>query len=216
MKKRIASALTALVLVLVFAPTPIGQEIRRGVSGLFGDGTSGAPSIAFASEPTLGFWRSQSGTMTLAAGNLTLSGAANGTIVASGGYFGWNNRGYLKRPADGVMTASNNADTIGSEFKVDALPTVTSCGAGAPAVDSQSTPLWGQVTVGTGGPLTCTITFNGTSYPHNAICTANVATSTAGNVRAMGALGSATTLVLTPTAAWADSSVVNWNCGSGK
>lgn len=149
-------------------------------------------------------------------GGLTTSGVVSMSGSGTSSEIRMLNSTISNGQAVGQITLMNTGRTIGSNLKVDALPTVTSCGTGSPAVDSQSTPLFGSVTVGTGGPTTCTITFGGTAYPHNAICVASVATSTAGNTRAIGTSASATVLTLVPATAWADGSVVNWICGSGK
>lgn len=127
-----------------------------------------------------------------------------------------NNNAWLKTTATGVVTVSNSAETTGSTLKVDALPVASACGAGSPAAVAGSTPLAGSVTVGTGGPTTCTITWGGTAYPSAPYCTGSVASTTAANTRAMGYLGATTTLTIVPSAAWADSSVVTWVCISSK
>jgi hypothetical protein len=118
--------------------------------------------------------------------------------------------------ADGLASMTNNAKTIGVSIKIDALPTVSACGAGSPAVVAGSTPLSGAVTIGTTSVATCTITFGGTAFPSAPHCTGSVETSTAANARAMGYSASTTALVIVPSAAWADSSVVNWTCLSAK
>ena len=111
---------------------------------------------------------------------------------------------------------ANAALTIGSQLKVDALPVASACGAGAPAVIAGSTPWSGGVTVGTGGPTTCTITFGGTAYPSAPRCHGNVETATGANARNMGYSATTTVLTIVPSAAWADGSVVNWDCVSAK
>lgn len=189
-------------------------------AGALADGTSGAPSIAFASEPTLGCYRSAAGTITCT-GGLALSASnsfsAGGDItLGAANMVRFGARLKFRSPADGIYTALNSAETIGAEFKVDALPVASSCGAGSPAVVAGSTPMSGSVTVGTGGPLTCTITFGGTAYPSAPHCNGAVETTTAANARAMGYSASATVLTIVPSAAWADSSVVNWDCFSSK
>ena len=114
------------------------------------------------------------------------------------------------------MNVVNAATTIGSTLNVSALPVASACGAGSPAAIAGSTPLSGAVTVGTGAPATCTVTFGGTAYPSAPHCSGSVETTTAANARAMGYSATTTVLTIVPAAAWADSSVVNWTCISSK
>lgn len=116
----------------------------------------------------------------------------------------------------GQVTLANGTNAIGVRFKVDALPTVSACGAGTPAVTALSSPLSGSVTVGTGAPATCAITFNGAAFSSVPHCSGAVETTTAANARAMGYSASTSVLTIVPSAAWADSSVVNWTCFSPK
>lgn len=152
------------------------------------------------------------------AGNMTITGNFVGGTVDMGVLsFNSATRARMFSPADGQLVEMNAAQTVGTMIKVDALPTVSACGAGTPAVTAGSTPFAGSVTVGTGAPATCTITFNGTAYPSAPHCSGAVETSTAANVRAMGFLATTTALTIVPTAAWADSSIVNWSgCISAK
>lgn len=115
-------------------------------------------------------------------------------------------------PADGIGSWTNNGGTVGFELKADALPVASSCGAGSPAVVAGSSPFSGSVTVGTGGPTTCTITYGGTAFAGTPHCSGAVETTTAANARAMGYSSSTTVLTIVPATAWADSSVVNWTC----
>jgi hypothetical protein len=147
------------------------------------------------------------------AGSLTLlayieAGATN--------YMAFTGRTVWQAPANGHLTISNNALTTGSLVKVDALPTVSACGAGSPAVVAGSTPFSGAVTIGTTAVATCTITFNGTAFPSAPRCGGNVETTTAANVRAMGYSATTTVLTIVPASAWVDGSVVNWDCVSAK
>lgn len=152
-------------------------------------------------------------------GSLTSTGNLTSGLdvqLAATGFLHWAGRGGFDTGANGNYRLQIEAGTIGSLFKVDALPVASVCGAGSPAVVAGSTPLSGAVTVGTGGPLTCTITFGGTAYPQIPHCSGAVETTTAANARAMGYSASTTVLTIVPSAAWADSSVVNWNCMSPK
>lgn len=63
--------------------------------GLFADGSSTAPSIAFQREPTLGFFRSATGTI-----------AMNTSATLA-----WSGRTALRSQADGVLELLNNAGT---------------------------------------------------------------------------------------------------------
>lgn len=225
----IAAPLSAQTTTFVIPPgtlmPPVVLFPASGVSGsgtvtapqvLFPDGTAGAPSIAFASETTLGFRRSSAAVVTLQ-GSLTATASitANANVIG-GGFVIAGAAKLLSAVAEGRFEITNNANTIGNVLKIDALPTVTVCGAGSPVVTAGSTPLSGSVTIGTTAVATCLITFNGTAYPSAAHCSGSVETTTAANARAMGYLASATTLTIVPSAAWADSSVVNWTCFSAK
>lgn len=190
-------------------------------AGALADGTSAAPAVAFASEPAMGIYRTGSGALVIAAAStLTLS---TPSVQSSGDFraaatssFYWSGRAILKSPADGIFTGQNFGGTIGAEFKMDALPVASACGAGSPAVVAGSTPMSGSVTVGTGAPATCTITYGGTAFPSAPHCNGAVETTTAANARAMGYSSSTTVLTIVPATAWADSSVVNWDCFSSK
>lgn len=151
-------------------------------------------------------------------GTISAAAAIFGSNVAMGttGRIFWSTRAQILSPSDGAFVVENNAATIGSQVKADALPTVSACGAGSPAVTAGSTPWYGSVTIGTTSVATCTITFNGTAYPSAPHCSGAVETTTAANTRTMGYSATTTVLTIVPSAAWADSSVVNWNCGSAK
>lgn len=181
---------------------------------LFSDGTSGAPSIAFASEPTLGFWRSGAAQITaqattlITSGNISVGNAVNSTS-------GLNITGKWKNtsPTDGIGVWTNNAATIGFELKADALPTISSgCGT-SPSVFAGSTPLAGGVNIGTGGTATqCVIAFNGTAYPSAPFCVANNVTSNT----VTRILSSTTTLTLNTTTAWSSGEIVAYLCIGAK
>lgn len=195
---------------VIESPTVNGQILAA-------DGTALLPTYSFASEPTLGFWRSAAGNVTMQ-GALTTTGAINatGTIgTSAAGAFGFAGRGYWQAPANGVFTFANAALTIGSEFKVDALPTAGACGT-SPAVTAGSTPLAGSIMAGTDTPASCVVVFGGTSFPSAPFCTANVVTTTAASTRAIGTLSTTTQLTLTPATAFAASSTVSWHCISSK
>lgn len=86
-----------------------------GGSAGFADGTSGAPSIAFASEPTLGFYRSSAGNI-VATGTLSATasiGAGGNVSAGSNGAFSWAGvtKSGIRSSADGVIELQNVAGT---------------------------------------------------------------------------------------------------------
>lgn len=184
-----------------------------GGSAGFANGTSGAPSIAFASEPTLGFYRSSAANVTLVgsltATNLTTGGTmqAVAAALASGGSLNFLTRGFLSASADGNFVIRNQALTVGSTLKADALPTVSSAFGTSPAITAGSTPLAGSVNVGTGGVATSgVINFNGTAFP-SAPFVVCMNTTTAAVVRCTA---TTTQLTMTAPAAFTASDVVAW------
>lgn len=236
----------AVVIVVLVAGASVlsGQQYYRAPSGagspvysggaigtpvLAPDGVVGAPAYSFSNETTMGFWRT-------GAGSLRLTGAAGATyftanataftanslvssvdvLLSAAGFLHWTGRGGLDSSANGIVRLQLESGAIGSVLKADALPVASACGGGVPAAVAGSTPLSGAVTVGTGGPTTCTITFGGTAYPNAPHCSGAVETTTPANTRTMGYSSSTTVLTIVPSAAWADSSVVNWNCMSPK
>lgn len=229
----------ALTSFLATAHSWTGQQTYTGPL-LLPDGTTLLPALAWTSEPTLGLARISAGVVEFeavnglrlrggAASSVLLSNPSNASLTVSGdvtstgsvalgasGFLHFTGRGGVDAGANGNFRVQIESGTIGSLIKTDALPTVSACGAGSPAVVAGSTPLSGAVTIGTTAVATCTITFNGTAYPANAHCSGVVETSTAANGRIMSYLATTTTLTIVPTAAWADSSVVNWNCYSPK
>lgn len=184
-----------------------------GNPALFADGTSGAPSIAFASEPTLGFYRLSAGAVKLM-GTLNTSGTTNVAelFVTTTGRIGSGTLGSTAYTADGLMKIQNNAGTIGSVVKIDALPTVGSGFGTTPSVTAGSTPFAGSVNVGTGGVATTgVITFGGTAYPSAPFCTLG---ESAGSFTTYTA--TTTALTLTTSVAWPASTLVSWICVSSK
>lgn len=198
---------------LISAAKGIGfarSAVPAGATALFGDGTSGAPSIAFNSETTLGFWRSAPATVTLQ-GSLTTTGEIKAGATQA---IYWNGRAVLASPADGLVTVTNNAATLGSRLKADALPTVGSGFGTSPSITAGSTALAGSVNVGTGGAATSgVITFGGTAFPAAPFC---VLTPSLTNVPTRPTTVSTTQLTLTTSTAWTASDVVSWICISAK
>lgn len=184
-------------------PTFTGQELEA-------DGTSGAPSKSYTSEPTLGFWRSSAGQVSLQG---SFASSSNVT-AASGAFFLLGNRGIIGGPSVGNITFANAANTIGSQLKVDALPTVTAGGGTSPSVTAGSTPFAGSVNVGSGAPgATITVTWGGTAFPSApfVVCM-NLTTGLA-----VKAAATTTTLVITPaTGNFGASDVISWLAVSSK
>ncbi len=143
-------------------------------------------------------------------GQTTAAGALVAGVSSS---VGWNGRAVILSPVDGVITLNNNAAAIGSQLKVDALPTVASGFGTSPAITAGSTPLAGSVNVGTGGTATSgIINFNGTAFTAAPFC---IADSTSSNITTRTS-ASTTQLTLTTTVAWGASDVLDWICISSK
>lgn len=82
-------------------------------TGLFSDGTAGAPSIAFLNQTSLGFYRASVGTIGCT-GNLTVSG---GSLVLNGGgtgvvYFGAPSNNYLYFDGTDLFTRVGGSDRM--------------------------------------------------------------------------------------------------------
>jgi hypothetical protein len=110
--------------------TLLSQFLNRLYNGTYGDtiastkgladGTGVAPSIAFASEPTLGIYRSQAGVINVTGGALVCASS----ITSGGNMFPaltssviWGaTRNRLNAPADGQMNLTNLAQTAGFGF----------------------------------------------------------------------------------------------------
>lgn len=193
-------------------------SIAGGSAG-FANGTSLAPSIAFASEPTTGFWHRAAGLLdvntTGGAPGIEISGGGIVKVAADGGlFFSPTNSNavgtadlQLIRGAAGRLAITTTGGTIGSALKVDALPTVASGFGTSPAVTAGSTPLAGSVNVGTGGVATSgVINFNGTAFP-SAPFVVCMNTTTAAVVRCTA---TTTQLTMTAPAAFTASDVVAW------
>lgn len=151
------------------------------------------------------------------AGGVTALGSADigGELkVGAGNAVYWNGRAVFTSANDGSVNITNQAATIGSRIKVDALPTVASGFGTSPAITAGSTPLAGSVNIGTGGVATSgVINFNGTAFPSAPFCVAGPATS---NTLTRASATSTTQLTLTTTVAWGASDIVSWICISSK
>lgn len=170
---------------------------------LFGDGTSGAPSIAFASEPTLGIWRSSAGAITLQGGMSTTGNMQ----IAAAGFLGFTNRSQFTSPADGLMNITKNTGTVlGYQINPGtAAPTATTCGTGT--VTAHSTNMAGQITAT--GATTCTVTFGAPAWSFAPFCSVTDVTTAA----ALRISTSATTSIIVTGLTSGD--VFNWVCGGG-
>jgi hypothetical protein len=180
-------------------------------------GSVGAPSIAFAAEPTMGFYRPSAGNVVFVGTLSATTGLASGAnmAVTAAGAYSWNSvtRSAIRSSSDGIMSMENVASTIGSKFKVDALPTVNAGFGTSPGITAGSTPFAGSVNVGTGGVATTgTIDFNGTAFPSAPFCALSTTTATYTAITAI----STTQLTLTGAAAWPGSTVISWVCVSAK
>jgi hypothetical protein len=172
-----------------------------------------------------GVWPGGASTTTDASGNVTvqgnitstanlISGGTAGVVAQSVGYIGFVNGARLRSPATGVLNINTNSESIGSQLKVDALPTVTAGGGTTPFITAGSTPFAGSVNVGSGSPgATITVTFGGTAFPSApfVVCM-NVTTGLA-----VKAASTTTTLVITPqTGNFGVSDVITWICVGAK
>ncbi len=174
---------------------------------LMADGTSGAPALAYLSEPTLGFYRSGAAAVSLV-GSLTIS-----TVLFTPQITFAQNRGAITSPADAHWQFQNVAGSIGSRLKTDALPTIASGFGTNAAITAGSTPFAGSINVGTGGVANSgVINFNGTAFPSAPF--AVVSDETTGLV--CNATTSTTQLTISTPVAWAASDVIAWICVSAK
>ncbi len=209
-----------------------GTGTGAGIEMGFGDGPNSCVQIAsvydganrcltfstglgFASAPTEKVRINGAGDLSVSAGAITASGNINGNDfnVAAGRFLRWTTRSALWTPVDGQMNVGNFATTIGSQLKVDALPTVSSGFGTSPAVTAGSMPFAGSVNVGTGGTATTgVINFNGTAFP-SAPFVVCMNTTTGAVVRATA---SATQLTITAPVAFTASDVITWICVSSK
>lgn len=141
------------------------------------------------------------------------SGGGTGSSQLNGNLMGFSGRITMTSLSDGNLALENSGLTIGSNLKVDALPTVSSGFGTSPAVTAGSTPLAGSVNVGTGGVATSgIINFNGTAFP-SAPFVVCMNTTTAAVLRCTS---TTTQLTITAPAAFTASDVVTWIAISSK
>lgn len=195
---------------------PFGTSIAGTITftgiASFADGTNGAPSIAFTSEPGLGFFKSAAATISVPNGKFLLS---QSYITTAGGQYFLGGSGGPSLTAVGTAGTFNiqSAGALGVNINVSALPTVASGFGTSPAIIAGSTPLAGGVNVGTGGIATSgVINFNGTAFPSAPFVVA-MNTTTGAILRATA---TTTQLTITATVAFTASDIVNWICFSSK
>lgn len=183
------------------------QQIERSRSTvarlLLGNGSSTVPSLTFSSDTDLGLYRSAADVLGVK-GDIQFG---NNAAVLS-----WVGRSFLRSTADGKIQWANNGATAGIIFQFSAAPTVSSGFGTSPSISTGSTDSSGSVDVGTGGAASQGVIQFASTWSNAPFCVATVATTTAGNTRAMGASASTTQLTLTAASAWAASSVVSWHC----
>lgn len=165
--KRLAYSLVLLVVLAAGLSLPLEAQFPRPPATprtvqKLNDGTSGAPILAFASEPTLGFWRSGAGVVTLQ-GALTTTGnillPAAGTLTATG-------RSSFSSSADSLAQVKNNGGTTGMELNTG-TPSLGTCTGGS--LTSGSRNFAGEVTGTTGG--SCVINFGTPNFTNAPFCT---------------------------------------------
>jgi hypothetical protein len=183
-----------------------------GSAALAPDGTAGAPSYSFASEPTLGLYRSAAATITNT-GAWVNNGVLSSGSTISGSAYRITSKLLVQAPTDGNVSLANTGNTTGSQLKVDALPTIASGFGTSPSVTAGSTPFAGAVVVGSGGVATSgVVNFNGTAFPSAPFC----AVTASGGAGVLVAQGSTTQLTIASAAALAAGSIISWICVSAK
>lgn len=206
----VSAGVCALALVVVTAQSsqpwvPPFAITPSSATGLFAAGSSGAPSIAFSAESTLGFYRSAAATVTLAGGSLT---TANGSFQASSAAFlGLTSRSQISSPADGLVNVTQfSAATVGYQVNPGtAAPTATTCGTGA--ATARSNNMAGQITAT--GATTCTVTFGAPAWSFAPFCSVTDVTT----IAALRISASSTTAITVTGLTSGD--VFNWVCGGG-
>lgn len=204
----VSAVVCALALVVVTAQStqpwvPPFAITPSSATGLFIDGTSGAPSIAFAAEPTLGFRRSSAANITLQ-GSLTATGSLQ---IAAAGFLGFSTRSQFTSSADGLLNISQNSGaTVGYQVNAGtAAPTATTCGTGA--ATARSNNMAGQITAT--GATTCTVTFGAPAWSFAPFCSVTDVTT----IAALRISASSTTAITVTGLTSGD--VFNWVCGGG-
>jgi hypothetical protein len=153
----------------------------------FADGTSGAPSIAFASEPTTGFYRSGANTISTAS-SLTVGNVQ----VADAGALFWATRAFVTSPADGLLRVANNGSTIATLFPCGVTPTIASgFNATSPSVLSGSGCGF-LLDVGTGAATSAGIVTIGATAPVGWHCTVVNLTNVASTLTSQSASSTTT------------------------
>lgn len=200
---------------LFLIPSP-GTAVINATSLLLGDGTVTGPAIAFAADPTTGFYRSNAGTISVAgAGTAGPNFTATQVNVPASGEFRSNSLGtkMVFPSADGLIALQNNANTIGARIKVDALPTIGAGFGTGPAVTTGSTAFAGSVNVGTGGTATTgSITFGGTAFPSAPFVTCMCSSGAVPTIATATVSG----VNFTTSVAWPANTILNWHIISAR
>lgn len=103
-----------------------GTSVPSGGSpSLFADGSASLPSIAFASEPSLGLWRLSAGAIQVQ-GQLVVTSTlttSSGINNAAGAAYGFSTRGFLQASGNAQWSLQNAALTagIGLDFATDGV-----------------------------------------------------------------------------------------------
>lgn len=175
-------------------PTGLSNDtgLSRISAGVLGVGTGAAGSVA---------------------GNLAL-GSIDGTgniSTGAAGSFTWNStsRSRISSTSDGIINMSTLGASIGSVFKVDALPTINSGFGTSPSITVGSTPFAGSVVWGSGGTATSgAVNFGGTAWPSAPfiVVTSN---NTTGGPQVVTAVNT-TSFTIAGTTAPAAGSITSW------
>lgn len=195
----------------------IGDILYANTTSTLTNLVIGASGYLLGSNGTIPGWTNTINTSgSITAANITGSTSLTGTSGISSGTSGFLSiaaKGFFDSASNGLWRLSRADATIGSVFKVDALPTVASGFGTSSSITAGSTALAGSVNIGTGGvAVTGTINFNGTAFPSAPFCTYSNSTS---NQITRGT-PTTTQLVLNVTTAWTASDIVSWTCVSSR
>lgn len=138
-------------------------------------------------------------------GNITATGSFTGaggsftTLSASSTVSGAGFSAYLASPPSigSTTAAAITGTTVKSTTALQSsgsVPTLSSCGS-SPTVEANSNNNSGKITMGTGTPTACTVTFS-TAYPTKSFCTVTLASSYAGTYYISANTASAFTITL--------------------
>ncbi len=148
-------------------------------------------------------------------GNSSVGGAVIVTGSISAGAvqsISWAGRTLGESPLNGVMAWKQNNGATGIRFQFTSAPTISSGFGTTPTITTGSTDTAGSVNVGTGGTASQGVIAFAAAWVSAPFCVATVATSTAGDIRAIGVVTTTAQLTITAASAWAASSIVTWHC----